>query len=293
MRLLNVGRLRDRRWREVLLNTASLLYEADDFFLRFQSTLDTDVREDAELLALLHWADTKALPFKDMYNSNALRAFYVYLILDLSFTRSRTRTDTRALALALDCARDLVRALDRTLNRALDSNRAHTRTLDLTLDRDLAHALDRARTRASAHTSFPLGLVLDICVVDAFYFAVVSDITHEFEDSTQHLPLFASYLRDIAALAQRTHIPALAEALSYLRVPLPYAPQADWDSFVNAMKALLAHCNLYHDFVLSDAQIGKIADYFAATQLLVDCLNLARVSDREGIEARILQPPEE
>lgn len=77
-----------------------------------------------------------------------------------------------------------------------------------------------------------------------------------------------------------------------MQVPTSDTPQDLWDHFVTALDELLAHRDLNQDFALSDTQIQRLVDYLEANQLLLECLNVAVVSDRAAIEARILQPPE-
>lgn len=44
-------------------------------------------------------------------------------------------------------------------------------------------------------------------------------------------------------------------------------------------------------FDLTGKQAEKLADYLQGTRLLVDCLKLATVRNREGIMRRLLSPP--
>ncbi|MBN2394433.1 MAG: hypothetical protein JXR84_27110 [Anaerolineae bacterium] len=88
-------------------------------------------------------------------------------------------------------------------------------------------------------------------------------------------------------------MPLLAEALATILVPDSGASRRAWDAFASALSGALAHHDLDHRFVLSDAQVTALEEYTEATELLVECLNLARVSDRAAIEARILRPPED
>ncbi|MBM4424187.1 MAG: NACHT domain-containing protein, partial [Chloroflexi bacterium] len=113
----------DRRWREVLLLTASMLNEADTFIARFRRRVDGLVANDEPLCRLLGWAAQKALDYGDVRHPVLARAL------------ARANTDL-ALDLALALARDLDLDLDLALDLALALARARARARALALDRD-------------------------------------------------------------------------------------------------------------------------------------------------------------
>lgn len=201
-------------------------------------------------------------------------------------------------ALALDLARDLTLASAYAINlagrqavgRAIVVANTHAHYLAMTLaqhfTRELAYACDIARN------SPPQGLIVDFCLVNTVYFALILSLARKSESVAQHTHTFTDYLQDIATLAEKAEIPILTRALTTLCVPHPDASQATWDNFVNDVEQLLAYRDLHNDFGLrNDSQIKKLTEYVVASRLFVECLSLARVTDREGIEARILQPP--
>lgn len=69
--------LADRRWREVMLMTVSLLANADNFFDHFLKALAAMIANDPALVEILQWANGKAagVPYKPA----AGRAFYIFL----------------------------------------------------------------------------------------------------------------------------------------------------------------------------------------------------------------------
>jgi len=301
-RLLTVEHIRDRRWREVILQTASLLYNADAFFEHFYRALNDSVREDTKLLALLQWVDAKACPFAGDYKISAMREAYIYFALALDFASILDLDFDLDLVLELDLDHGLDHARDRACDRvndldlALDLARALTRIrargLDLAHARKRARILSRARTRVYTSVSLPR-LRVDACLVDAIYFTKIFRLANKYRGYvTKRIPTFVAYLQEVVVLAQQAGVPALAEALATIHIPDSNAPRRAWDTFALALNGALVHRDLHHKFVLSDAQVIKLEDYLEATQLLVECLALARVSDRAGIEARILQPPE-
>jgi predicted NACHT family NTPase len=144
-------------------------------------------------------------------------------------------------------------ALELNLDRALDLNRA----LDLDLDRALTidRALDRDRDRALARI-----LALD---------------------------------RDRAIdRAQKLHLPELQGALAQLVIPSDQAAREEWQTFAGNLKAIMIHHrDIGHNWNLTSAQLEQLWQYHTASQLLADCLKLAYVSDRAGIENRLWLPP--
>jgi len=65
----------DPRWREVILLTASLLNEADDFFSLFRTALDDLIKTDAQLVDLLEWVNLKVRATGETYQTSATRGF--------------------------------------------------------------------------------------------------------------------------------------------------------------------------------------------------------------------------
>ena len=54
---------------------------------------------------------------------------------------------------------------------------------------------------------------------------------------------------------------------------------------------MIAHRNIGHEWTFTWKRRVQLANYFQANRLLGECLNLAYVSDREGIEEGLLLPP--
>jgi hypothetical protein len=62
--------------------------------------------------------------------------------------------------------------------------------------------------------------------------------------------------------------------------------------FLESFLAILdEHCNYGYDDVLSEERADRLADYFAVNCLLLECLDLAHVSNRQAIEDSLLLPP--
>lgn len=54
---------------------------------------------------------------------------------------------------------------------------------------------------------------------------------------------------------------------------------------------MLKYRDIGHHWRLATEQIQSLYHYFYATHLLVECLDVAYVTDRAAIEDRLLRPP--
>jgi predicted NACHT family NTPase len=329
-RLIN-QHLTDDRWREVFLLTASMLPEADAFFMAFQQTLDDMLRGDEHLLAYGRWAASKADNYAYLGHpavaraaaraiaatplARALdraRASAQTLARELAHTRTldhafaRDFASARALdhALARGFDRALVFDLDRDQIFALDHSHVNSFVLDLARDlaSDLIHALARARALTLA-----LDLAQALTFTQALTRARDRDLVHahalDLDLAFIFTWLFASLeyregVRQLlAALAQTDlrAIPAeLVLALNDLRLPAEEADTIEWQAYAyNVQKLLMRYRNIGHDWNFTDEQQRRIEQYERGTILLAECLKLAAVSDRKVIENRLLLPPEE
>ena len=181
------------------------------------------------------------------------------------------------LALALD------RALDRALARALD--RALARALDLALARDLDRDIQD-------------GLGLDIHLVNLLFLGALLE---RWADSTTGigreavLPLVlqaGELLAAVRAGSESLEDSELARALAELPFPAEDAPGTAWGEFARRLQTVLRqNRNLRLEWDLSWEDYNQLDAYLRANRLLVECLQLAVVTDRQAIEDRLLLPP--
>lgn len=255
----------DDRWREVILLTSSLLDNADGFFEQFLHALDDLVRDDAELVAFFDWAARKAASVEADYKPAALRSYYCHLTQVLARARARAF----ALVLNLDLALDLDLVRDRDLDRVLDF------ILGIGLAFDFALALDLVRNRDLA-----LDLDLDLTLALALGLA---------RDRNRDLAL----ARDRAlATSRQLGLTTLHQALSALAPPPEDGPSEDWRAFGDGLQAIMIeHRDSGHDWAFTEEQVECLRAYFYAVRVLVECLDLAYVTDRAAIEDRLLLPP--
>jgi len=123
-RLLKIENILAPRWREVILMTASLLEDAEDFFTEFQKALDALASKDLPVVQLFEWCDRKAQVDSQGTQIVEKRLLYALVAMQLAYSNMLiqffARARARALALDLDRALDRARDLDLDLDRVVD-----------------------------------------------------------------------------------------------------------------------------------------------------------------------------
>jgi hypothetical protein len=69
---------------------------------------------------------------------------------------------------------------------------------------------------------------------------------------------------------------------------------SDEDSghFRESFQAIMCeYCDYGYDEVLDERQVNQLKNYFTANHLLLECLDVAYVSNRQAIEDSLLLPP--
>ncbi|MGB0384158.1 MAG: NACHT domain-containing protein [Ardenticatenaceae bacterium] len=319
--------LSDNRWREVFLLTASLLDDADHFFERFLKQLNQPIGSDKHLLTLLIWADKKAADASYIQKISALRSAYIYVMfffyigldrnLAQALARSPSLARSRSLALteALDRTLDLTqginrelaqdRALDQALDQALDRalglaralgrNRALARDRALALvlarDRDLARDLARDLEPSSKEL---LNFNLDFLLVHSWLVAAIlskTGLAIEADVRVRLLSKLAKVIEKARQISQNLDDRELHQALQQIALPEANASQAAWQTFYHALERIMRTYRQFEpDRQLTTEQYQRLATYLGGTQFLLECLELAYVSNREAIEAQLLLP---
>jgi hypothetical protein len=287
----------DDRWHEVILLTASLLDDADVFFVDFRRAVDAVVADDEPLVAFLSWAASKTTGVDADLTVPALRSYYSYFALTLA------RAHDLACALALYLARALARDRDRAF--ALDLGLARLRAIDLALALNLDSALVRTRDLARALTSEPI-FARDIAdgLTSALARARSLALNLTIERDRASDP---AYSRDLARalaralagvwskaldLSQRLGVRELHDAFSALPIPAASSSPEAFQAFAEALRGILTeHRIISHGWEFAPVQTRHLADYYGANHLLLQCLDLAVVSNRQAIEDSLLLPP--
>ncbi len=307
LQTLLLQQVADPRWREVVLLTASLLGDADEFIITFKATVDAMISSDNKLIKLLHWADDKARQLESQNSQLELRAFYTCLacILDFAHDRADARSLDIARARARAGALNLARALD--LTRVPDLARDHDLASDIARDLDLIRSLDldlalaRARALArslnatyvfnSVHTSSMDYLMLNNVRILLIFLLARANIERI---SIEKYNKLVKYLSDNITQIKEWGFEQLSEQLTALMSNFPSrtAPANEWQAFIDQLKQLLqTECNIAYEWRFTSKQLITLADYLAANTLLLECLNIVTVTDRTAIKNSLLLLP--
>lgn len=261
------------RWREVILLTTSRLDNADAFFQHFLNALDAYVQDDPHLIAFFNWITRKTTESScPPTDSVACRASYAWIVFVLA-----QKCDPRwALSYALNRAG----VVETTRKKESDSilNRVVSRAYDL------AHNLVLLRNNASLVLDYSLSLVLILLAsrIQAHQFALSNT-------GSQHLRDALTYACD---RAHDLNLNALAGDLAQITIPSPEIEGKDWDTWISQLQSLiLQHRDIGHNWNFTAEQLRILEHYFIATELLLECLNLAYITNHTTIEARLLCSP--
>jgi len=275
----------DKRWREVFFLVVSGLDNADGFFQSFKQAMDNLIKQDRELVALLQWADKKALAVETSHKIGAVRSFYFFLAYDRA----------RALALALDRALDRALALDLDLARSFDLALALAldldlaRSFDLDRARDLARDLDRALDR-SLNLDLDLDLSIDYLLRIALQVSLIFEKTWLYPEIRSKALEFKKFFSEV--VNRCNSLPSLSQALQSLSVPNSQSKPEAWEKFANELRIIMQReRNIGHEWNLTKKQVDTLETYLRANLFMLECLKLAAVSDRKAIEDSVLLPP--
>lgn len=242
----------DVRWREVFLLTASLWGNADHFFEQFIEAVGGIIQKDKKLVDLLLYVRQR----EGFYvNKTAIEG----CLYSIYFSLERD--------LDLDRHRDLARALALTRDRALALERA------LALDR---------------HRDLALAYLAPVEQVEVGLFVLGTTLW-----VSESVPIFVkAVVTGASAMGNST----LGKELQKLKIPKHGdrgGSDVEWVEFRNQIQHLaFIHRGVRFDWGFTEEQIGHLNDYFYATNLLVECLKVAVVSNREWIKSRLLLPPD-
>ncbi len=261
----------DDNWREVFLLTAETLDDADEFFSLFFCKLDEMALADEKLLWLLQEA-LKAEGGEEIEEIPAgkKKYFYIFFFLSFFFQSSFYNAFDRVFDRVFDSALALVHALAPAFDNLFDFDRDHDLTRALNRAFDFDNALTLART-----------LTFTLTMEKSFDSAYKLIISSEWDN--------LDYLHRLAIdLSGEIGKSELQNDLNKLQIPKYDTEIAEYDEKVFS---LLEKYNLVEKYKMTKKQADNIADYLQASELLLDCLANASVSDREGIKERLLLPP--
>lgn len=260
------------------LLTVGLLPNASHFLLQMKVKVDQIVTNFPVILHILQWTDVRINMEKPHVN---IRLAYALLAL----TQVRVLDSGSALANALnqslirDLAVDLSFILDLGLRKG--RTRALTRALNLLLDRI-------GRDELSPQVKFDYSLYYSWAFAELF---ADSQFMGDDEDIATALNSYRDLPIRMIKLSEQLGIFNTYYELITSTIPSPDTNTQDWQKFADQIKRLLRKRDLIYEQQFTDEEIEKLNAYFTANELLVQCLNVAVVPDREAILAGLLAPP--
>lgn len=273
--------LSDDKWREVFLLTASLLDQADTFFELFIDQLNQLIANDKKLVSLLTWANNKAMDVPSIHKPAALRSWFIYL--------------GRGLELDLIPDFDGAFTLNYALPLALNQSRNQYYMVALALDRVFDSALNRVSNRVFNRDHF---LWIDYFYIFIYKFTKIVFLAKKDTtlDNRSVIPSLIDHvngvIQQLIRLSENLNLHDLRSVLEKLTVPTRNSSPSEWQVFHTGIRDIMVeHRNLRTDWNFTYEQNRLLNRYLKGTQFLLECLDLAYVSDRERIEARLLLPP--
>lgn len=298
--------LTDQRWREVFLLTASLLADADGFVNALCQTINGIIASAPNLiLSLLGWAHEHTQQANaPVERRHIVQLAYISLALARSSAGDPDRDREYALAsdqtFALTLVNDWSRNLDRTRERVIALASAigvdltlsieFTRSLrlDLALDWALSRVVEIAQETAP-RVGFDYGLYYAWLCAKLFANERLEQAGKTWQGATQEFP---SLIQGVAELAHRGELAGLAQQLVTKSIPHPNVRARDWWQYAAVLSTILDHeRNLGDEWTLSGEEIKTLNDYLYANELLVQCLKVAAISDRQAVLQKLLLPP--
>lgn len=295
--------LTDSRWREVFLLTAILLDDADDFLATMTVASNGTLAHASKLIDLMHWAEGRIIATHTPKKRRAaVRVAYAFHALargraySLDFTLVDALDPALARALALARAFDfaLVDALDPALTRVFEFTRAVARSRNraLVFTHGLAHELALAHDLAHVTTA-AVGFDYGLYYVWSYATLIVIGWIDRREQVWQtSMKEFSQLVLGVIRLAGEAGLTEIAQDLHSIAMPGPTARWQEWQQYSDILFAIL--CNereLGREWGFSERDMEILNDYFYAQELLVQCLRVAVVSDRQAILAGLLSPP--
>lgn len=302
--------LTDQRWREVFLLTASLLGDGDEFTNAVRGAVDHIITDSPILYDLFTWAHTQCghahMPVEHRV---AVQLAYIFLARARDFARSPDLASSvadaftynrklgsdlaRAYAINLATARENDHTLICNLAYALNSEFAGVLTSKFWY---LSYALDHARTfidRLAHATTLQVGL--DYGLYYAWSYATIFASQYlkrtdkHGQAAMQKLPYL---LHDIVTQAEMAGLTTLAQQLAAHSVPLSNAHIQAWRQYAAFLFTIMCEQrDLGREWNFSQEDLDKLNNYLYANELLVQCLKVATVSDREAVLQGLLLPP--
>jgi hypothetical protein len=271
----------DDRWHEVFLLVISLLDNADAFFDLFKRAINDLIAGSKTLVKLLNWINSKVITVNVPFKPSVIRSIYCNFALITNSDHIHARAIDNDIFNKRSCSN--IRGFNRDI------------VFDFNLEYDIDHGI---KLTYDLDNKFNFAIAKDINLDFNLTFAllsasIVSRVSEDNFISIQNKTFkLVSYFNHAVNLSMQNGLSDLHHALINFAIPTENDSQQVWKTFVaNLREIMQIHCKIGYEWNLTKKQIKLLEQYLIANQLLVKCLDLAVVSDREGIKNSLLLPP--
>jgi hypothetical protein len=266
-----VAQAANPQWREVLLLSTSMLdhRSANLLFQIWSMQLLVQLRDNPTLAEMMAWTREQAQLIAP--GDIGLRAAILTItIIDQAIQTNQAIIGLLTYAVAdasvLASTRDHALASARSIDRAL----ASARSIDHSIDRNLASA----RALASA---FAKSLAIDC---DR---SLANALKHSSASASVVASIFASSLDRASSLDQAL---ASASTSASAKIAARFTP-----NHTNEQRYILNDLP-QKEWAITKEQMNILGKHLSSTNLLLECLDLAAIEDRQAVLDRLLVPPE-
>jgi predicted NACHT family NTPase len=273
-----VEHVTEKRWKEVFLLTAEMMWKPDNLVRLMKQSIDKLVVSDEKLQSILKWLDEKAQSIEAPYKSAAVRAYY----LELELARLRAVEFAHEYKIiAYKIGLNLSRKLDLKLQFGLEDL-----LIDLiNINHPLALIRDLARTLAldvTLEPSTPSRRILDLDPKSSLnHDLIFSQLVARDCELRQKLQVLISQLPNEESNSKKSEQWWKASSQAWME---------------QLREVMIEHRNIGHDWQFGDSQKELLGEYYDANNRLVDCLNSDCYISREvrqEIEDTLLLPMSE
>lgn len=303
-KLLTPDNIIQDKWREIILNTSAILSNADDFFSQFQTSINLLICDSPELKTLIRLANQKTLSEKSNRRVQSVRFFYLVLILFQEFDLELEN----AIALDLNLSQNwgFAQNLDKTLELALDIAllRNQARLVARNIDNTWGSTSRRvARNRMSIRArNFDIITSLDRIIGDclennlaldyqlfilkqtiSIYYYLGTLLIKKIKTSNK----IDCFLQDTINKGWQLNEKKITGEIEKLTGITKNLTEEKYEGAIETIDKALYLRGVKSNQKIKFHCISKLNEYFQANRLLLECLDLAVVSDRKAIEDKM------
>ena len=262
----------DENWHEVFLLTAEMLDDADNFFETFLEILDQLARQNSKLSTLLAMVEDEALDLDIEAKPFELRCILLMLCfhttVSLRIVNQRVADRGFTLLLSIMNGKNFREVL--SIVTECDSDEISFRVIDNLIARIYASSMAVAQLNIGDNIKdrqFIKSGAASASSIKVLYDGLMEEIHHHegFHHMYEELLL-----------------------VSNMVVPHQDLKRRDWRSLARTLYSMMESYRPISDYMLTDQEAEIFLQYLYGTKLLLNCLDIAYVSDRKQIEQSIL-----